>query len=408
MKKNQNDPENKKNSDENFKTIKQLNDDLDKRYELIRKSKPIFNEVVVGLDTPSTPINLRKKPDTIKTKFKGYELNELRTNPQGDKADACSQKSAFSIYEGEAYEDILQEGYEDMGDKQMRPEGGGLAFNFKLELGMGDKIKQLNLNQNEYKLYDDYRVKVAVVDGGIEFNQSPPLKVPEAHREETGFLSGFPGCNPEDDMNYHGTIVAKIITSNLTGNLQNLKLLDLRIFNKESEGDFLDALRAIDYAICKDVDIINLSWGFYSKTFNSILLKLFMRAREEGIIIVTSAGNKGTNTDIFEHYPSGFDLHNFREYTDNVVSVAYLGKDNHDKVSINSNYGAISVSLASHGHIFKSIEGTSYAAAQVTRRAAIYKNQDPQLTYQEIIQQLMLTDPIITPPMVFTKGKMKQ
>jgi hypothetical protein len=286
------------------------------------------------------------------------------------------------------------------------PKGLGNAFfNFNLDrtvVNNFDKIPPPNLK--EYDMPNE--VLVAVIDGGINWELEPSIRDYLWHNPDSGLPHATPhGYNfVEDDrieMKHHGLLVSRYITHNL--NSDKLKLMDLRIINENGEGILFDALCAMQFAIDKNADIMNMSWGYYSQRFDQTFIKYIKKAKNENIILIASAGNDGLNTDYCHHYPSGFEDFLFNQFADNLISVAYLD-DNEHKLSERSNYGFSTVALAAPG-TFDYHEGSSYAAPHITRYASIIISNRPRLPYRRVIK--IMEDHVNRNPelMVKTRGK---
>lgn len=93
----------------------------------------------------------------------------------------------------------------------------------------------------------------------------------------------------------HGTLLAGIIAAEgnnglgITGISWRTKIMPLRILDNRGEGDVISVVKAIDYAITKKVDIINLS--FVSDVDSTFLRDAIKRAYDAGILIVAASGN---------------------------------------------------------------------------------------------------------------------
>ena len=121
-----------------------------------------------------------------------------------------------------------------------------------------------------------------------------------------------------------------------------------------------------------------------------VLLDVMERARDSNILVVTSAGNDGLNNDFLksiddpqitlQHYPSDINLKN-------IISTAALGISDNllwiESDTVGSNYGVFNVDVAANGERILSahpggsalLSGTSMAAGQITRIAAIKSYQ---------------------------------
>ncbi len=227
--------------------------------------------------------------------------------------------------------------------------------------------------------YQARAVTVGVIDTGIE-KTHPDL----AGRIAPGGYNFLLNSSDVYDINGHGTGVAGVIAAEtgngagiagVTGRL-NVKILPLQAANYKGSAYVSDVIRAIDYAIEKRVDVLNLSMG--SGSFSDIENEAVQRAVQSGIVVVASAGNEGTQ-EFF--YPASYDnvisvgsvarslaISRFSNHNDRVDLVA-PGEDIYS-TGLNSSY-------VSYG-------GTSFAAPMAAGIASAIKAIDPALTPAEI------------------------
>lgn len=194
--------------------------------------------------------------------------------------------------------------------------------------------------------------------------------------------------NPMDEYG-HGTYVAGVLGAEknnekgIAGVAPNCKILNLRAFDPSGYGEEDDVAAAILYAIDNDADIINMSFG--DNSFSYVLRDIIKYADFQGIIMVASAGNSGSNQP---HYPSGYS---------EVISVG--ASTQKDYVASFSNYGSTLDLVAPGSNIittemegeYTSINGTSASAPFVSGTAAMLLSLDNSLSGSEIKQILKST-----------------
>ena len=133
------------------------------------------------------------------------------------------------------------------------------------------------------------------------------------------------GNNDPSNNAYHGTNCAGIIGAvgdngvGVTGVMHQVRLMPLKVGNwSPSVFDTAAEIIAISYARNKGIKIISCSFGGYSpSTFEQEAIEA------TDALFVCSAGNKGINTDVTPHYPSGYP-------SANIISVA--ATDNRDRL----------------------------------------------------------------------------
>ena len=244
---------------------------------------------------------------------------------------------------------------------------------------------------------------VAVLDTGIDI-EHPDLKnnlwfnprelpgngLDDDHNGVVDDVHGYNAVARNGDVHdggEHGTHVAGIIAAHgaVKGLAYGAKVLPIKVFDDNGYTDVESVCRAIDYAQDQGARILNCSWGG-AVEFNQAL---YEKMRDFPGLIVCSAGNSGSDSDVVAHYPSGFDL-------PNLISVAASSRQ--DKVCFTSCYGANSVDLSAPGeqilstvpgggHKVKS--GTSQAAPQVSATAALLWSLEPEASPQEVKAQIL-------------------
>jgi len=194
--------------------------------------------------------------------------------------------------------------------------------------------------------------------------------------DSQGFNYEFPPNITADfeDENCHGTFGYDAITK---GTSNRIKVVPLKVFNKDGDGTLFGIICAIYHAIDNKGDIINISAGYQSDKENAILKSAVKEADSLGIFIVTAAGNEGDDVDTNAYYPAAFGADATLDYFISVASQNVRTGDLGD----NSNFGQSSITMTGPGEkIFGKnhkgqpvvASGTSMAAFYVTRQLAIH------------------------------------
>jgi hypothetical protein len=210
----------------------------------------------------------------------------------------------------------------------------------------------------------------------------------------------------------HGTAVAAIISArdsepnNNFGNTfwqvgilpaentsaSGAEILPVKACDKTTKCKGIDVIKAICYAISQKSDVINLSLS--TQQPSSIVKQTIQAATDAGIVVVASAGNRGT----VPQYPAAYSLE---------LPIIAVGSVRYDpsgkyKASSFSVPGAW-VSLVAPGETqsasfdsssatgfgYRSFEGTSFAAPWVSGVAAMLKALDPSLMPLEIKNKII-------------------
>ncbi|MDQ6787044.1 MAG: S8 family serine peptidase [Acidobacteriota bacterium] len=255
-------------------------------------------------------------------------------------------------------------------------------------------------------------VVVAVLDTGVDYTHTDlignmwmrPDKVPAYNDAELGSINDLRGFNAEDnqsdpmDDNGHGTHCAGIIgaegdnNEGIAGVNWNVEIMPLKFLGRSGSGTTKDAIEAINYAIDRkqngvNVRVISASWG--STAYSKALEDAIRAAGEAGILFVAAAGNDGTSNDKRPHYPSNYNL-------PNVISVAATDKT--DVLASFSNFGAKTVHIAAPGREivstwlnddYREASGTSMATPYVSGVAALILAADPKMSVEKLRDRIL-------------------
>ena len=260
---------------------------------------------------------------------------------------------------------------------------------------------------------------VAVLDTGVDYNHRDlrdNMWVNEAELngaagtddDDNGYVDDIYGYNfiyntgdPIDDYG-HGTYCSGIIAASgdndidITGICWDTRIMALKFMGLFGDGSTFDAALAVYYAVENGADVISNSW---STPNESLLLKDAVNyAYSQGVIIVASAGNDGSNVP---QYPACYK---------NVISVAATDSD--DQRWPYSNYGdcvdiaapgvdvlslsaeGTSIGLSSSGYT-TILSGTSTACPHIAGACALLLSANPLMTFDQVYDVLTRTaDPI--------------
>ena len=133
-------------------------------------------------------------------------------------------------------------------------------------------------------------VKIAVIDTGIDLKH-PAFTGAILTTEMWDYVGNDATPQEEGTLGFgaygHGTNIAGIVLQIAP----RAKILPLRVLGADGSGDVTKVAAAINYAVSKGVQIINLSLGSDNKS--STVQKAIDRAASKGIFVIASSGNTG-------------------------------------------------------------------------------------------------------------------
>ena len=233
-----------------------------------------------------------------------------------------------------------------------------------------ENVDQWNLNS--MNVVEDTEatdvIKIAIIDSGIDYSDSVYVE------ESISLTPDEINChNPLfTDSNGHGTAMAGIIAANgqngVLGVNPNAIIYSVKVLDEDNRAPLSRIVDGIYWAIEKQVDIINLSFG--SNTFSEILQQTVKDAEDAGIMVVASSGN---NSHTQVQYPAAYD---------EVIAVGSINPEG--EVAEHTSVGEELELLAPGEHILTNglysgvigTSGTSIAAAQVTGLVSLIKARD--------------------------------
>lgn len=235
--------------------------------------------------------------------------------------------------------------------------------------------------------------------GALWVNQIEVNGTPGVDDDQNGFVDDFNGWNFINNTNNfyddddHGTHVAGIVV----GAGQNIfsrplaeskvQVMPLKFLGAGGTGTTANAVRAIYYAVNNGARVINNSWG--GSAYSRALHDAIIFAYDHHVLVVSAAGNYGSNNDASPMYPANYDVPS---------NIAVASTNSWDDRSGFSNYGQYSVHVGSPGEYIEStvpgnatmkMSGTSMAAPFVAGMAALAMREATSLSgYQ--IKELIL------------------
>lgn len=295
------------------------------------------------------------------------------------------------------------------------------------------------------------QVVVAVLDSGVDINH-PDLRSniwvngaetpgDGADNDQNGYIDDVYGWDFVDSIPdptpkfrdafiqagiHHGTIISGIIAARgsnaigIAGVSWRSKIMPLRVLDNQGEGSVLSVVNALDYAIRKKVDIVNLS--FVGSGESQFLKAALKRAYDAGIIIVSATGNDNTKQHGFNLaekpvYPACFEYEGSEDILVGVGSIDPIGQ----KAQF-SNYGSC-VDIVAPGYDYYATQvvrydqpgfdafygsgwsGTSLSTAVVSGAFALMKSANPLLRPADAIRIMKKScDPVHALNPAFASG----
>lgn len=244
-------------------------------------------------------------------------------------------------------------------------------------------VKSMGLDKLQKKLEESGKelpeVKVAVVDSGINTSN---IYVKGRYTDD-GY--NFIDKNTDiEDSNYHGTMVSGIIADATSS---NVKVLPLKVNNKNGTGYMSNVSKAIYYAIDHNADVINLSLSAEDPNHSiKVLDDAIDAAVKKGIVVVVASGNQ--SADANDRYPGN---------KDNVLTITSVDKNN--QIGENANTGScvdfalpgVSITAPYKSGLLSMFvdTGTSLAAPHAAAAAALLKTCNKNLNQDDIKEILI-------------------
>ena len=263
---------------------------------------------------------------------------------------------------------------------------------------------------------DASQVIVAVIDTGVDLEHpdlvdnlwinSGEVEGDGIDNDGNGYVDDVHGYdfrhrdgNPEDEWG-HGTLISGIIGAQgnnsvgTSGVAWHVQMMELKVFGASGGARLDDYVAAVRYAVANGANIINASWIIPPQAGDAEIESLktaIEEAQNAGVIVMAAAGNNAQDLDQSPLYPASYS-----EYLSNVVSVGGLSLEG--GLWNESNYGEHSVTLMAAAedvvgtyldNQYATLTGTSAATAIVSGVAALMLAQQPELSPNEIVDDMI-------------------
>ena len=300
-----------------------------------------------------------------------------------------ANRAALSKLSLDLYSNILEEDIEETEESEETLVRGSTVSVSDEGFGRQTYFPYLNFG-NTWNVTKGKNVTVAVIDTGIDtdhpefegkiseysYNATYDIRVTDTVSE-----SGEYDWSPIEDVRGHGTCVAGVISASMNGEgivgvAPETELLVIKC-EADEKGRFRssDLIFAVYYAIERDVDVINMSFG--SPGEDHAFSEVLQLAVDSDILCIAAAGN---NASAKPFSPAN---------DPNVIAVGALEKDSWTLAPY-SNYGENS-DLVAPGTVYTAdnnggyivVSGTSVACPQVAGAAALYLSTHRYVEYSD-------------------------
>ncbi|MEU7555214.1 type VII secretion-associated serine protease mycosin [Streptomyces sp. NPDC044571] len=274
---------------------------------------------------------------------------------------------------------------------------GGGECTFPMKKQIADRpwaLQRLLLDalwaQTKGKDKDGKSVRVAVIDTGVD-RANPQLSAAVDTGAGKDFLDPKGGDGTIDTVG-HGTKVAGLIAARpqegtgFVGLAPEATIIPIRQNDGQGKGNALSLAQAIDHAVAKGAQVINISQDTDAAlSADSELGKAVQRAIDQKIVVVASAGNDGMTGEKHRTYPAAFP---------GVLAVASSDRNNEraafsqpgDFIGVAAPGVDMVSTVPGFGQCIDN--GTSFSAPYVAGVAALLRAKHPEWTPQQVVWQI--------------------
>lgn len=222
-------------------------------------------------------------------------------------------------------------------------------------------------------------VEVALLDTGVDLDH------PDFRKAIAGGIDLINGDGEPQDDNGHGTGVAGVLAARrdgqgLIGVAPQVRIWFVKMLRHDEQGTISDLIRGIEWAVSREVEIINMSLG--TDEDNAALREAIRAAYQAGVLLVAAAGNQGDRVLYPGAYPE-------------VIAVAATNRSNGQAWFSNAGpeveLAAPGVELLTTGlqGSYQVRSGTSFAVPHVSGTAALLFSaglRDVQTVRRRLVQ----------------------
>ncbi len=220
-------------------------------------------------------------------------------------------------------------------------------------------------------------VVIAVIDTGVNYNHpdlranilTNPKEIPNNYFDDDGNgyvddVAGWDFANKDSmpiDDGMHGTHVAGIAASAVTGVAPNAKILAIKVLNAFGGGDLASIKAGMLYAVDRGANVINLSLGMDTFAMTPSQIKTIANeyrttleyAKTHNVIVAAAAGNGFPQDEVFEELAGkGYNIEKYPHLPSSIASsnlIAISSVDSAGALAVYSNYSATLVQVAAPG-----------------------------------------------------------
>ena len=219
-------------------------------------------------------------------------------NPLGDEKQVTSQEGSFA----DGYKKAMMDIFSAMLDANVKKDTSKSCDAATASADGLDSVEALSPSYIPWNIkmvkahkawargYDGYRVKVAVLDTGIDYNH-----------EDLCVYGGVDFSGSEDYMDYngHGTHCAGIIAARehrkrIVGVAPRAKLYAVKVLNDQGYGYTSDIIAGMEWCVGNGIQVASMSLGGAHAPFIAYR-NAISRCQLNGVLVVAAAGNSANS-----------------------------------------------------------------------------------------------------------------